>query len=75
MNGIYMYKRFSVSKCIIKQDIIVDKSFFKFPTPQLMYLFSHKYMVYIVRYHYSLATQFYKWCVYTTWNTTARYYI
>ena len=39
------------------QKIKVKKSFFKFPTLQLIHFFIQKYMVYIVRYYYPLAIQ------------------
>ena len=59
INVIYKYYKSCASKYIIKRDIIVKKIkvenlFFKFSTTQLIYFFIHKYMVYIVKYHYSL---------------------
>ena len=62
LNVIFEYLKFHVSKHIIKLDILVrkicvEKSFFKFPTMKLNYVFIHSYVIYIARQMFSLAIQ------------------
>ena len=74
LNIIFQYLKFHFSKHIIKRDILVqkiyvEKSFFKFPTLKLNFVFIHNYMIYIKTKIFSLAIQLYISGVHTLCRT------